>query len=365
MQKFLLTIFLVCLVTATSGCFGGDPKQSGVFQTTDAGTSWKASPDLLDKNTKKPKVYPPLEATAIAVSPADPKFVVAGTDEKLYRSTDAGGKWELLTNKLPVPRKSITAHTIRFDANSPGTYYVGGVSAGYGKIFKTTDRGDTFQDIFTVSRPGQTITSVLVLSGNSSVIIAGDQLGSIYRSADGGSSWRRVFTAASPITTIAAVPSGIFVGTDGSGVLKSTDQGTSFVNSEALGAGQRTVWAISGGPGGVYAGTDNGLLVSRDGGGVWQNVSNPLPPGPARVQAIAANDQHVFFAVNAVVYRINPNGESFVPVQLKGARSVFGLSLSLADQSRVYAAANNSATNFADRFGLGLGGLKLFPGQSR
>lgn len=365
MQKILLTVIVLCLVSLTAGCLGSDPKQSGIFQTTDAGTSWKASPDLLDKKAKKPKVYPPLETTSVAVSPVDPKFVVTGTEEKLYRSTDAGAKWEQLTAKLPVTRKSITVQIIRFDASQPGTFYVGGVSGGYGKIFKTTDRGDSFQDIFTVSRPGQTITALHVDTGTQPYILAGDQLGSLYRSSDAGNSWRRVFTTASPVTAMAATPTGLFVGTDGSGVLRSSDGGATFVNTESLADGQRTVWTLSAGHGGIYAGTDTGLLFSRDAAASWQSVGNPLPPGRARVQAIATNDQYVFFAVNAVVYRMTPGGGTFVPVQLKAARSVFGLAFSPADQSRVYAAANNSDTNFTDRYGLGLGGLKLFPGQTQ
>ncbi len=363
LAKIVLSVFLIAIVSVTSGCLGSSPKQSGIFVTTNNGTAWTATPDLSNKKTKAPKVYPPVEATAVAVSPQDGKFVVAGTSDKLYRTADGGAKWEELTKKLPITKKHITVQTIRFDPSQSDTYYVAGVSGGYGKIFKTTDKGANFQDIFTVTKPGQTVSSLLIQNGAPSTIIATDQLGSVYRSTDAGASWRRTFSVEPEITAITQTGQAIYLGTNGGGIWKSVDNGVTFAPvNNGLSASGQNVWALASGLGALYAGSDQGLLASRDEGASWQAIGNPLPPGNTRVQAIAVNNQYVFFAANAVVYQLAANGQ-FVPVQLKLAKSVYGLSIAPNASGTIYAAANNRASDYSERYGIGLQSLQLKPNR--
>lgn len=358
MQRFLAIIIILAVVSVTVGCLGRSPKQSGVFVTNDSGGSWNASPDLQNPKQKRPKQYPPLEVTAIAVSPHDSKTVVAGTPKELYMTTDSGSSWQKLTEKLPVANQKIAVQSIRFHPTQTATFYVTGVSSGYGKVFKSSDNGGSLQDIFTVSRPGQTVTSIAIDPTNPDVLFVGDQLGALYSSRDGGASWRRNFTTNQIISTVTISGNAIFVGTVGSGVWRSTDGGSTFAPATGglTGTGS-TVWALLPAFGGLYAGTDAGLFVTRDFGATWQNISNPLPRD-TRVQALAASGNNLYFAANAVIYRATPDGQPFTPTQLKLARNVFGLSAS-PDGSTVYAGASNSSANYADRFGYGLTNLRL------
>ena len=365
-SRLFIATFTLAAALLVTGCTGDGPKQTGVFVTRDAGSNWLATPDLTNKETKKPKEYPPLAVTAVAVSPTEPNFVVAGTEDDLYQTTDGGGSWTKLTKRLPNPTKAITVQAVRFHPTEPNTYYVTGVSQGYGKLLRSTDRGSTLTDIFTVSRPGQTVTSVLVDAANPAVILVGDQLGGVYRSADGGTTWRRIFaTEGAAISSLAQSGSTLFAASVGGGVYRSGDGGQTFVPANGNLAGRQVeVWTMAAGLGALYIGTEEGLFATRDFGASWQALGNPLAGGRGRVQGLAVSGGNVFFATNAVVYRTDAAGNTFLPVQLKLARNIYGLAATPADPNVLYAAGNNQGTLFNDRYRMGHPGFFRFNSRS-
>ncbi len=362
LTRLLATAGVLALVLSATGCLNNPPKQSGVFVTHDSGVAWTAAPDVQAPRVKPPKVYPPLSVSAVGVSPRNARDVVAGTDNDLFQSTDGGAGWERLTGKLPTSTKAIVVHQVLFHPTQPDTYFAVGVSGGYGKVIKTTDGGKTLRDVFTNSRPGQAVTSI-VIQPESGTIFIGDQLGSVYRSTDGGASWQRVFSLdRTAVSSLALSGNTLFVGTVGQGVWRSADSGGSFVPAVGnLPSQAQTVWAVAGGFGGVYAGTERGLFFSRDFGSSWQSVGNPLPAGGERVQALAVSGANLYFATNAVVYRMNPAGTDFVPVQLKLARNVFSLSATPAAVGTLYAGASAGAADFSQRYATGLSSFNLIP----
>ena len=361
--RLLGTLAVVALTLGATGCLNGTPAQSGVFVTKDAGTSWTATPDLTSPDTQKPDAYPPLEVNAVGVSRRDANFVVAGTGDDIYQSTDGGGKWERLTERLPSSTKAMTVQTVTFHPTQGNTYFLGGVSGGYGKVIRSSDDGKTLQDIFTVSKPGQSVTSIAV-SPESGALFAGDQLGSVYRSPDGGTTWQRVFSVDRiPVTSLAVSGKDIYVGTGGEGIWRSTDGGTTFapINGN-LGRSNQTVWSLAAGFGSLYAGTDDGLFATRDFGASWAPVGNPLPADGSRILAIAISGSNLYFSTNAVVYRANPQGGNFTPVQLKLARNVFSLAPAATHPETIYAGASASGSDVTGRYNEGLtGGFNIEP----
>lgn len=348
-------------ILTTVGCSSA-PEQSGVFVTRNAGTEWIAAPDLSAENAKVPDVYPPLEVTAVAVSPADPNLVLAGTGDDLYRTTDGGKSWEALAEKLPAAKgKAVAVQEIIFDPANPDTFYVTGVTSGYGKVLKSTDRGTTLKEVFTGSDPKVT-TTALLLDPRAATLYVGDQAGSLYKSPDGGSTWQRIFTAANPISSLVSSGDALFAGTAGEGIYRSTNGGLSWQSVNGGLEGRRlTVWRIASGLGGVYAGTEAGVFVTRNGGVNWQPLGRPLPVGEDRIQALTIVGSNLFYATNAVVYRSPGAGESFVPVQLRLATNVFSLSASPKEPNTLYAGAGGSKLTFTDRYGGNSLGSKLAP----
>jgi len=359
--RVLATLATAGLLLGTSGCLNDPPEQSGVFATTDGGSSWKAVPDLTESGARKPDTFPPLAVNAVGASRTDANTVVAGTDDELFISTNAGEDWKSLTENIPSSNKAMTVQAIQFHPTNGDTFYVAGVSGGYGKILKTTDKGQTLQDVFTVSKPGQSVTA-LAITPDGGTVFAGDQLGSVFRSRDAGSTWERVFGLEStPITSLALSGPNVFVASMGQGVWRSADGGNTFTTvNNGLADSNLTVWTMASGLGGLYAGTDDNIFLTRDFGASWQPVGNALPAGGARVQAIATAGNNLYYATNAVIYRANPDGGNFSPSQLKLATNVFSLGAT-AQAAKLYAGANAGGSDYSSRYSQGLAGLNIAP----
>ncbi len=350
-SKILGSLIVLSAVLMSTGCLDRTPKQSGVFVTDDGGEGWRAAPDLAAPDANVPDAYPPLEVTAVGASAEAPDRVFAGTEDDLYRSTDAGRNWEEITGSLPQV-KAVAVRDISIDPRAPGTVFVAGVSEGYGKVFRSTDEGKSFEAVFTGSVPGQAATAV-AFGPDTTTVFVGDQEGNVYRSRDRGDSWQRVFSTESVVTSLAATGPHLFAGTLGSGVFYSPNTGDTFtpVNT-GLPTDARSVWSMAVGNGGLYLGTEEGLFLTKDFGRSWRNVGNPLPEVGGRIQAVAAAGSQVFFGTNAVVYKVTPSGDRFVPRQLRLARNV--TDLVAVSPERLYAGAHHRDFNFSERFVPGL-----------
>jgi photosystem II stability/assembly factor-like uncharacterized protein len=221
-------------------------------------------------------------------------------------------------------------------AGIPGNtriYYVGAASGG---IYKTTDGGVHWSEMFD-AQPVQSIGSLAVSESDPNIVWAGTGEGKIrshisvgqgvYKSTDAGETWRLMGleqTGRIPRTIVHPTnPDIVYVCALGHsygdqperGVYRSTDGGatwtrTLFVdektgcsdlamdpsNPRVLFAGMwqfviHTWGRRSGGPG-------SGLFVSRDGGATWTRLSgNGLPEGPIGKVAVAiarSNPQRVY-----------------------------------------------------------------------
>ncbi len=355
MQRVLAIIAVVVIAVATVGCLSRTPKQSGVFTSANSGVNWSAQPNLADKNVKRPKIYPPLEVTAAAVSPTDTGVMYAGTARSLYLTKNGGKEWSLLDDKLPGAVKSIAVQSITTVPGSPDVVYVAGVSGGYGKLFKSTDRGNSFKDIFTVATPKAAATAVATQPGTPETVYVADQKGLVYQSVNGGGSWNQVASTESPVSSLAFAGKNLIVGTVGAGIWRQ-EGGTTFVKV-GLPENESNIWSMTYAFGSIFAGANSGLLLSRDGGVTWSVVKTTLTPGQ-RVQALAASSSTLYFASSAVVYRTSASLSSFEPTQLELVKNVYSLATSPANPTFVLAGANSSSNSFVDRFGgNGLSGL--------
>lgn len=209
----------------------------------------------------------------LAVQAADPApttvtslTLFAGNQAGLWRSTDWGGTWKLVTRR-PLDELGAAYSIVALGAR----VYLGG-SQG---LFTSEDFGENWQRLATV-------TDVRAV------------LSSRYPEAD---------------------PT-MFIGTS-AGLLKSTDAGKTFAPTSVTGAIQRLEW-----PGPALVACGQGLFVSENGAVTVRGTSEGLPAGPVSSLALSS-----FFDVDPVlfvgaseggVFRSTDGGRHFAASGLSG-----------------------------------------------
>ncbi len=179
----------------------------GIWQTTDAGTSWE--------NISDPDI-PCGSMGAIAVAPSDPQVLYVGTGSPdprgnvsagigVYRSTDGGDSWTFIGLKNAGQIGKIVVHP-----KNPDHVWVGVLGNIFGKneergVFMSKDGGKNWDKVLYVS--DQTGCIDLVINPENPRIlyagmwtaerkpwtfIDGSEEGGIYRSKDGGLNWSKM-----------------------------------------------------------------------------------------------------------------------------------------------------------------------------
>ena len=160
-----------------------------------------------------------------------------------------------------------------------GSLYAGSVAG----IYRSDNDAQTWVRL-TDSLTDHNVLSLTVASSGSvrERLYAGTQLG-LYLSVDGGTTWNRADDPGAGIMSLATSPAPaggeavVFAGTFGRGVYVSFDAGATWSRSLDLVDGQ--IYALETATldaGTVYAGTADGLYVSRDTGQSWSEVSVSL-----------------------------------------------------------------------------------------
>lgn len=335
----------------------------GVWKSTNAGASWL--PTMNDLIT--------LNISALVMKPGDPNTIYAGTGEGFFagdalpgrgllKTSDGGTSWRRIQFNSPF----ITALAV--SPANPNVVYASGRKAiplikgrpaetvtdpGVSAIFKSTDSGETWQDITTgkgiehdtQSEYDNFATDVAVSAVDANVVYATfglrDVSGGIWKSVDGGQTWtrltnglpnpnlpnqgyNRIELAMAPSNSNVLYASFTYTKKPGDtnnlpnnamlGIWKTTNAGQSWTqmampltvnqlnrdNGDVTALGDQGDYASAiivhpTDPNIVFVG---GLDIYRttDGGNSWTQVSMWVPPGfynPERIPYVHA-DHHVF-----------------------------------------------------------------------
>ena len=191
--------------------------------------------------------------------------VVTGTATGVYVSTDKGLSWQSRSRGLPP----LDATYISDILVSDGAFFV----ATAGGVFRSDNRGETWKRS---GLDGRQIEHLARHPRLPDLLYACGPAG-LWRSSDAGRTWTDISQSlgGARIQCVVADPSdasGILVGTAAQGILKSRDMGLTWNNTSA-GLQNLNVTTLAYNaqtPTVVYAGTDNGAFISRDGGAVWR-----------------------------------------------------------------------------------------------
>ena len=279
----------------------------GIFKSTDSGETWsEANVGLFDPVTG----FGPVDVDALAVSPADSKVLVAGTDfSELYRSGDGGATWQAVT--FGGATAGLQTTSIVFDPKTPGNVYAASTLG----FLKSADAGLTWIQFGDAGVP---FFSIAIDPATPQTLYAGDATGSgVWKSTNGGSHWTTVnvsLPGASgsrpPILALAvdpSHPSTVYAATYGNGVWVSTNGAASWTAASMQASGMRdmqiaTLLPAPSPPSTVYAGTyGGGVYESVDGAATWSKADAGL--AAAVVPAVLADR-----SVAGVVYAATSDG---------------------------------------------------------
>ncbi len=275
---------------------------AGVFRSTDNGQSW-IDCGLSDKN-----IY------ALTVNK---KHVFAGTEHGVYRSADNGSNWTAVDSALlntgvfsfafsDTSLFAATDNGVLLTTNNGITWTDVSEGLDWGAVNCLTIRGGYIfaglengcnnwcsvwrrplsEMISTTQLDGLAGRSIKdIACGKDAIFAVTADSGSVYRSTDGGNTW--TMTLPSGAVNVAASPSGTVVIQQQDTLLRSSDNGISWIPSITYQYG-RSLTSVEVGPSGtilcgevygLYLTSSPAMLRSTDNGVSWSENTNRLASG--------------------------------------------------------------------------------------
>jgi photosystem II stability/assembly factor-like uncharacterized protein len=155
---------------------------SGIFKSTDGGTTWNKIQNGLPKDT--------LGRIALAVSPVKPNYLYALIESKksaLYRSSDQGASWEKMSDQVMMGDRPFYYSLLVTDPKEPERIYKPGTT-----LWVSSNGGKIFQSPSVTGGNYHSDTHALWVSPIDNRLVYMGTDGGVYISADKGNTWRFV-----------------------------------------------------------------------------------------------------------------------------------------------------------------------------
>ncbi|HYG63955.1 MAG TPA: hypothetical protein VEL74_15375, partial [Thermoanaerobaculia bacterium] len=223
---------------------------------------------------------------AFGVSPSD-HTVYAGTSTgMLFRSTDAGASWTMVSKGAAAGFRDILVHPsnprilyTRADYLEDEPFHFPGHFPGAALLAKSTDAGETWTSI----GPDTTVLSLVMAPSAPDTLYAGES-GKVIRSTDGGATWTPTTLSqrAGALAVDPVAPGTVYAGAE-QGLYKSLDGGATWalLSGGATGSAPRGALTLTidpSRPATVYAGDYGGIWKSLDGGTTWAPAHGGIEP---------------------------------------------------------------------------------------
>lgn len=264
---------------------------SGVYRSTDGGEHW--TPMSPAGSTELHEIE------SVAIDPADPNTVYAGTWHLPWKTTDGGAHWANITKGL-IDDSDV--FSIIIDPHTPAVVYASACSG----IYKSETAGELFRKVQGIPSTARRTRVLMQDPRDPNVVYAGTTEG-LYKTSNAGTDWVRLTGPDVIINDVFVDPADdqrLLLATDRSGVLASEDGGKTFASANQ-GFSQRFVQTLlvdAKRPGTLYAGVLNdksygGAFVSKDEGVSWQQVADGLDGRDVFVLA-QADDGGIYAGTN-------------------------------------------------------------------
>ena len=264
---------------------GEETAGNGIYKSTDAGRTWTRA-GLEDTRYLTAIIIDPRDPNIVLVSARD--YFPAASARGIFRTTDGGKTWNRVFFKddktsvvaleaAPDDPRIIYAATYNLQFNSNNRRALGSDS----QILKSTDEGATWQQLSGAGLPptGRGTIGLAVAPGTDGKRVYTIINSGFFRSDDGGTTWQR--TTNDPRITGSTFfgktytdprnPDVVFVMQ--TSMYRSTDGGKTFESFKGAPSGedQHVLWIDPEDTQRMILGSDQGAIVSMDGGHSWSD----------------------------------------------------------------------------------------------
>lgn len=334
MKRYIINALLFAGVSLfLSGCVhqgssrerqqGTIVSEGNIWKSSDGGKTWEA------KNNGAGINFPDLEVLDFAFHPSDENTALAGTrNGGLLKTENEGENWMRFAN---FPREKV--YGVAFDPLAGNIIYASGVIKKRGKIFKSINGGETWEEIYTSAAEGPLVISLTVDSRNSQVVYATTSDNQIIKTSDGGKTWSNTFTASGPAIELAIDSRDsnlVYFLVSSGGVFRSRDAGHIFEditkNIFSAGNGAKNIHVLMTdheNGNWLYAAGGNGIARSKNAGDTWERLDTLSRPESFPVKAFDVhpfNSNEMVYGAARAMYRSVDGGKSWATFQFDISR---------------------------------------------
>ena len=360
-KKYIIIILLALFLfpgcqknkTDDSFSFPANKKKiiwGGFLYSDDGGVTWKMKNKAGDKSLFSLDILS-LDST----SQIYPTTIYIGTKKHGIFKSNLSEDWKHIPTFLAQDVYGLAVE----NSGAVTSIYATGTENKRGKIYKSADNGETWQEIYT--EPAEGVKVISLTLDSQGWIYAGNTKGDLFRSNNSGETWENIYEADGPIFQI-KIPAKnsrlIYVLVWKKEALCSQDQGSTFktfnqrgdltVKNTATGEIKKSVTVgkpysldvDEGHPATVYLGTDQGIFKSDNYGKTLEKI-NTLGSSeeyPIKVLSISPfNSDKIIYVAAKAIYSSDDGGKTWKTFQLNTAKSVSRLMFNKDNPGIIYA----------------------------
>ncbi len=347
MKRLFLITFCFCFVFILTACNGNllsfdgssssnainsqTPRTASFIKSTDGGKTWTNKITIGENQN-----IGTADILSVAISSQNSQVIYVGTAaDGLYVTRNGADNWE----KINFPLTKI--YGLALDSRNDQAVYASGVFGKRAKIYKSTDGGQNWIEIYTEPADNTVITSLAAAKNDANVVYAGTDQGMIIKTSDGGQTWRSIFKGNAAITNIyfdldddQIVYFGIFEGSilrtmNGGERIEDVDQISSTSNnvnmrnnnavSSRLGGSTYSLASDPQARGVLYVGTGSGLFKGSEYGRSWEEMRILESSKKFPIRAVDVNPKNsseIIYSNSGAVYKSTNNGLDWFTFQL-------------------------------------------------
>lgn len=341
MKKYLKFLIVLFVAIMFSGCSLIGSKSAGeiggVLKSANNGMDWELKNKVNDKQN-----ISEIDVLDLIIDPVDTERIYLGTKDKgIVVSKNGAENWEKL--KFPANR----VYGVAINHFKPSNIFALGVNGERGKIYRTDDYGENWEEIYTEPADGTVMVSLAISKNDPMVLYAGNSKGAILRTVDGGETWRSIYSASGPVTEIKFGGGGdghVYFLVYESQILSAGVNGDNFkvIGSKLADAKKKMGKAYSLGvseSGELYIGTNDGVFRSRDAGENLEDIGVLDTSRGFPIRSIAINpknSQEIVYSAAQAIYKSVDGGESWSTYQLDTGKLISRIVFNQNDVNIIY-----------------------------